>query len=340
MGPLYFAGMSSSNRLRIAAIAACYNEAGNIPELCQRILAAFDAARVTGQILVVDDGSTDDTSGVLRSLANDEPRIGFVRLSRNFGQQAAFSAGLDHVDADAVILLDGDLQDPPELIENMIERYREGFEVVYAVRERRSEPLWKRSAYRYFYALLSSTADIHIPENAGDFGLMSRRVVETIRASGERHRFVRGLRSWAGFRQIALPYDRPTRSSGKPKYTLGKLLKLAMDGLVAFSSAPLQAATWFGFVTVAGAAAYLLYGLVSRLFLESVPPGWTSLIAVIVGMGGVQLVMLGLIGEYIARIYDEVKGRPVYVVEERNNIAAPESPRVVGVEPPPRHASE
>lgn len=304
----------------MTVVSACYNEAPTLPALAERTLKALDESGVEGRLLVVDDGSADESPTVLSTLAAQEPRISYLRLSRNFGQQAAISAGLDHATGDAVVLLDGDLQDPPELIPEFIERFRAGYDVVYGVRRNRKEAGWKRAAYRFFYSLMSNLADLDLPQHAGDFGLMSRRVVDVMRASGERHRFLRGLRRWAGFRQTGVGYDRPARAEGEPKYTLRKLLGLGMDGLIAFSSAPLRAAMLVGVVTTGGAIAYILFSMLARLFGGPVPPGWTSIVAAVLGMGGIQLIMLGVIGEYIGRIYDETKRRPIYVVAEARNV--------------------
>jgi dolichol-phosphate mannosyltransferase len=316
---------AQSSRLEVSVVTACFNEAATLHELHQRVMKALDDADVEGRMLVVDDGSDDDTPATLSALADSDTRLGFVRLSRNFGQQAAISAGLDCATGDAVIVIDGDLQDPPELIPKMIEQFRDGFDVVYGVRKSRKEAWWKRGAYRAFYSLQSLLADIDIPAAAGDFGLMSRRVVDAIRASGERHRFIRGLRRWVGFEQTSLEYDRPTRATGRPRYTLRKLLRLGLDGLMSFSRMPLRAATLIGLISAGAAGGYLIYGIGARLFAEQTPPGWASLVAVIIGMGGIQLIVLGVIGEYIGQIYDEVKERPIYVVGETRNV--PDLPR-------------
>jgi dolichol-phosphate mannosyltransferase len=315
----------------VTVVSACYNEAPTLPILAERTLKALDEAGVEGRLLIVDDGSVDESPAVLAQLAAEEPRFCFLRLSRNFGQQAAISAGLDHAVGDAVVLLDGDLQDPPELIPEFIERFRAGYDVVYGVRQNRKEPAWKRAAYRFFYSLMSNLADLDLPQHAGDFGLMSRRVVDVMSASGERHRFLRGLRRWAGFRQTGVAYDRPARSEGEPKYTVRKLIGLGMDGLIAFSSAPLRAAMLIGTVTMAGAVLYILFSLLARLFGGPVPPGWTSIVAAVLGMGGIQLIMLGVIGEYIGRIYDETKRRPIYVVAEAQNVSGEPPSKALGV---------
>jgi dolichol-phosphate mannosyltransferase len=320
-----------SARFEVTVLTACFNEAATLEELHGRVMKALDDAGVDGHLLVVDDGSRDDTHAVLTALAERDPRLGFVRLSRNFGQQAAISAGLDCATGDAVIVIDGDLQDPPELIPKMIQRFREGFDVVYGVRENRKEAIWKRGAYRTFYALQSLLADIDIPPAAGDFGLMSRRVVDAIRASGERHRFIRGLRRWAGFEQTSLAYDRPARPEGRPRYTLRKLLRLGLDGLMSFSRIPLRAATLIGLISAGAAGSYLVYGIAARLLVEQTPPGWASLVAAVIGMAGIQLIVLGVIGEYIGQIYDEVKERPVYVIEETRNVPDASMSNTVGV---------
>lgn len=298
-----------------SAILPIYNEQENIPELYRRLSQVLESLG-SFEMVFVNDGSSDGSSAMLRDLRSRDPRVKVVQFSRNFGHQAAVTAGIDFCRGRAVMLLDADLQDPPELLGEMVAKWREGFEVVYAVRRKRRENIAKRASYFLFYRALRALADTDIALDSGDFCLMDRVVVDHLRKLPERNRFLRGLRSWLGFRQIALPYDRDARAAGEPKYTLRKLIKLALDGLVSFSSFPLRVAAYLGVVASLAGFCYLAYALVARLSNNPVPPGWASIIAVMLLLGGTQLIVLGVQGEYIARIYDESKQRPSYIVAE------------------------
>ena len=306
----------------LSIVIPIYNEAGLLEELWDRLRVALDPLGLHWEVIFIDDGSRDETWSVLERLARADSRIRALGLSRNFGHQIAISAGLEWARGDAVVIMDGDLQDPPELIPEFVRRWQEGYEVVYAVRARREASALKRLAYRAFYRLLARMAEVDIPLDAGDFGLMDRRVVEVLRRMPERNRFVRGLRSWAGFRQIGLPYARPARARGRSKYSWRRLFRLALDGLVAFSTVPLRLATWMGFfvsgVSFVGIVLYLY-----RYFTTPRVPGFTSLIIALLFLGGIQLITIGIIGEYIGRIYDEVKQRPLYVVARTLNLDRP-----------------
>jgi dolichol-phosphate mannosyltransferase len=276
----------------------------------------MDHAPFACETVFVDDGSHDGTAELMEAASRQDSRFRGVVLSRNFGHQRAVTAGLDHALGNAVGVLDGDLQDPPELLLKFHTKLREGYDVVYAVRKNRKEGPLKRFCYWAFYRLLRRMATIQIPLDAGDFCLMSRRVVDHIRALPERHRFVRGLRSWVGFRQIAMEYDRCERQAGETKYTLSKLLLLALDGLFTFSETPLRLATVSGALTATLSFVYTAYVVSWRLFDPSFAlPGFATISCGMFFLGGIQLLCLGILGEYVARIHNEVKRRPIYLVD-------------------------
>ncbi len=301
----------------LSVVAPLYNEEGNVAELVRRLRAAADGTPgIDGyELVLVDDGSTDRTVEFLRAHAAVDPRIVLVRLSRNFGHQLAATAGLDASRGDAVVLIDADLQDPPELIPAMVERWRAGFDVVYAVRRKRSgESRFKILTARLFYRTTRRLTKVSIPVDAGDFRLMSRRVVDALASIRERHRFIRGLVSWVGFPQTALEYDRDARFSGSTKYPFSKMLRFAIDGITSFSEVPLRFASYFGFAVSGIAFAVGVFEIVLRIFTGYNLPGYTSTIFAILFLGGVQLIGIGILGEYVGRIYEEIKGRPLYVL--------------------------
>lgn len=303
--------------MRVSVAVPLFNEALGVDELLRRIGAVLDS--VEGgphEIVAVDDGSMDTTLDRLQAAAEHEGRLVVVSLSRNFGHQAALSAALDFVSGDVTIILDGDLQDPPELIHTFLARHADGFDVVYAQRATRQEGLLLRGAYFLFYRVLQQLSDVQMPLDAGDCALLSRRVVDLLRQAPERQRFLRGLRSWVGFRQCGVPVDRHARHAGESKYTVRKLVRLAFDGLLAFSTAPIRAAAILGGMVVLLSTAFAAYAVVAKLFLGQSPQGFTALTVLIVFSAGVQLLFLGIIGEYVGRVYDEVKRRPVYVVSK------------------------
>ena len=294
-----------------------YNDEAVVGVLYRRLKAVIDSFDEPAEVIFVDDGSADGTFQQLSGLAAADKRVKVLRFSRNFGHQIAISAGIDHASGDAVILMDGDLQDPPEVLPKFIERWRAGNDVVYAVRKKRKENIFKRAAYAAFYRLLKKLSYLDIPLDSGDFCLMDKRVVRTLRQLPERNRFVRGLRTWAGFRQVGLEYERDARFAGEPKYTFGKLLKLAYDGIFSFSTIPLRLAVYagFGFASVAFLGGmFITY---RKLFYGIDVQGWTSIIVVSTFLGGIILMMIGVIGEYVGRIYDEVKQRPLYIVQDK-----------------------
>jgi dolichol-phosphate mannosyltransferase len=292
-----------------------HNEESVLPELLQRLRAVLD--RVPGgphEIVFVDDGSTDRTFEMLAKAANEDTRIVVVSLSRNFGHQAAITAGLDHVTGDAAVVMDGDLQDVPEVIPQFVEKFQQGYDVVYAQRVRRKEPLALRICYFVFYRMMARLSDIRLPLDSGDFGLMSRRVVEEVRKMPEHHRYLRGMRSWVGFRQVGIEVERAERHSGKSKYSVMRLVKLAFDGIFAFSIVPIRAAALFGAFVIFLSSLYVIYSIYIKIFLQKSPQGFTALIVALTFFSGVLLFFLGVIGEYVGRIYEETKARPQYIV--------------------------
>jgi dolichol-phosphate mannosyltransferase len=295
-------------------VVPLYNEEENLPELYRRLTQYLGMLNTTYELVFVNDGSRDSTPRLIDSLHQDDSRVVGIHLSRNFGHQAAVSAGLDHARGRGVILMDGDLQDPPEVLEQFVNRWREGYEVVYAIREKRKENLFKRAGYFLFYRLLRLLSDLEIPLDSGDFCLMDRRVVRALRSLPERIRFVRGLRSFAGFRQIGLAYERAGRLAGKPKYTFRSLLGLAINGLISFSSYPLHVVTYLGLGSIGLAILLTVWALIDAFYTHTAPHGWTSTIIVVLFMSAIQLLSLGIMGEYIRCIFIESKGRPTYIV--------------------------
>lgn len=313
----YNAAQLSRDYLAVALVSVvvpAFNEQQVLPAFFERLQAALASLPDPAEVVFVDDGSSDATPRLLDEWAAADPRVRVLHLTRNFGHQAALTAGIDHASGDAVVLIDADLQDPPELIPAFHARWREGHQAVFGRRRRSNEGVLKRFVYHAFYKILHALADIEIPLDSGDFSLMDRAIVDRLRQLPERTRFLRGLRSWVGLRQSAIEYDRPARASGDSKYTLPKLFKLAFDGIVSFSAAPLRLALLLGaLVSMAG---FLLIGVLFYLRLAHAfeLPGWTSLMVVVLFLGGIQLLTVGIVGEYIARIYEEVKNRPVYFV--------------------------
>ena len=315
-------GTAPEARPVLTAVIPVYNEEDVLAELHRRVVAALEAIGETFEVVLVNDGSADRSAPMLDEICALDPRFRVVHFARNFGHQAAVTAGLRYSAGQCVVVLDADLQDPPELIRAMLERWREGYEVVYAQRlvRQREGPVKRLTAY-FFYRLLSRLTEVPIPKDTGDFCLMDRRVVEVLNAMPERNRFVRGLRVWVGFRQTAVPFERPPRHAGEVKYTYAKLLVLALNGIFSMSVAPLRLATYFGLI-VSGASFVLAVAFVIAKLMGGVDvQGWASLIVVILFLGGVQLLTIGIIGEYISRIFDEVRQRPAYVVRDARGFA-------------------
>jgi dolichol-phosphate mannosyltransferase len=301
---------------RVSIAIPVYNEFTVVPELLRRVGAVLDSTPGgPHEVVLVDDGSRDGTLGLLRAAAAADPRLVVVSLSRNFGHQAALTAAIDHARGDAVMLMDGDLQDPPETLPTFLEYYRQGYDVVYAERINRKESWYLRLSYFLFYRLLLRLSDLALPVDAGDFGLMSSRVVGRLREAPERHRYLRGLRTWVGYRQIGVRVERSERYAGESKYGPLKLMRLAADGIFAFSIVPLRAAAVAGVIAIVLATIFSCVAVYERLFLHRSPVGFTATIVVVTFLAGVNLCFLGVIGEYVGRIYEQVKARPMYVID-------------------------
>jgi len=299
---------------RVSLAIPVYNEEEVVPELVRRTTAALDLLPDgPHEIVLVDDGSSDRTLDLLEQAAEKDSRIVVVALSRNFGHQTALGAALDIVSGDVVVMLDGDLQDPPEAVATLLEHYQQGYDVVYVRRTNRKESWWLRACYYLFYRLMSALSSVQVPLDTGDFGLMSRRVVEEIRRMPEQHRYLRGMRTWVGFRQVGIRLERAARHTGRTKYSPLKLLKLASDGIFAFSIVPLRAAAVLGVGAIGLSVLFALYSLYAKFRMHS-PQGFTALILAMTFLSGINLFFLGIIGEYVGRIYEETKGRPHYVV--------------------------
>ncbi len=298
----------------VGIVIPCFNEEQVIPRLIESLSTFLDSLLYSGRVIFVNDGSTDATGQLLDAACAADARFGCLHFSRNFGHQLAVSAGLAVLDTDAVCVLDADLQDPPEALLEMLQRWKEGYDVVYGVRRNRKEGLLLRTAYAGYYRLLKYVSNVDLPLDAGDFCVMDRRVVTLLNEMPEHNRFVRGLRAWVGFRQIGVEYDRQARAAGKSKYSLPRLSKLALDGLIGFSLAPLRLAIWLGVAASVMGFGLLVWAVAQALFYKETPSGWASLAVMILFFGGIQLLMLGIIGEYVGRIFDEVKQRPNYVI--------------------------
>lgn len=307
----------------VSVVVPIFNEQENLPQLRQRLTAALDQAAEPWELVLVDDGSQDQSPALLRQFHEQDPRIKVVTLSRNFGHQPAVTAGVHHASGDCVILVDGDLQDPPEVIPEMIRKWKQGNQVVLGQRSSRAERGARGIGFRLFYPILRRFTDLQNAPDAGIFGLMDRAVVEEFNRLPERNRFIPGLRNWLGFRQSAVFYDRAPRAAGQPKQTLTRLIRYAADGMVSFSYRPLRVATWMGF-SVSGISFVLaiFYFVTFFAFHKNSGGGFTTLILCVLFLGGVQLIAVGILGEYIGRIYEEVKQRPLYVVRERLGLPA------------------
>jgi len=314
----------------ISIVVPCFNEAAVLPLLFDRIVDAAAALGDSWEVILVDDGSKDKTWQLIAERCDSDSRFRGIRFARNFGHQTAVSAGMAAAGGDYVAVLDADLQDPPELLRPMLDKMQEGYDVVYGVRRNRKEGLCLRAAYFLFYRILSWSSQISIPLDAGDFCLMSRRVVDAIGSMPERERFIRGLRAWTGFRQAGMEYERSSRAAGESKYNIRKLLRLGMDGIFSFSTTPLRLSSYLGIATAGFAAMAALFTLVQRLFSVQFAqiglgpvPGYATTVIGVFFMGGVQLVCLGILGEYLGRIYAEVKARPYWVIAETTDPTPP-----------------
>lgn len=303
----------------LSIVVPSYNEEAVLEELHRSVVAVLEQSDDTGfEIIYTDDGSDDQTLKILSQLQARDSRVRVVSLSRNFGHQIAVTAGLEHASGDAVVIIDADLQDPPEVIPEMVERWRDGYEVVYGLRARRAgETTFKLWTAKAFYRLINRLSEIEIPLDVGDFRLLDRKVVDALLAMPERDRFLRGMISWIGFKQVAVIYDRAPRRAGQSKYPLMKMLRFALDSVISFSFVPLRLAIWIGFGAIAASFTGIVYALVIRLYTNDWVRGWASIFTAVLFLGGIQLITLGILGEYVGRIYGEVKLRPLYVVRER-----------------------
>ena len=308
---------------KISVIIPCYNEEAVLPQLFQRLTTVAATWAMDYEIICVDDGSRDRTWEILKLQNGKDPRWRCLSFARNFGHQVAVSAGLYHATGDAVVIIDADLQDPPEQISRLLEKWHEGYQVVYAVRTKRNDALLKQFLAWGFYRILSKAVPFNVPADSGDFCLLDRRVVAVLNALPERNRYLRGLRAWSGFRQVGLEFERHARAAGTPQYTFKKSFRLAMDGVFSFSTVPLRLAAYLGLIVSLGAFLGALFTLCQKIFSRQFAaiglepgPGFPTLVISILFLGGVQLICLGILGEYLGRIYDEVKGRPHWIIQD------------------------
>lgn len=314
---------------RIDIIVPCYNEEEVLPHLFERLDELQEKTREEFFLIFVNDGSKDGTWGSLKAHCNERADAASINLARNFGHQVAVSAGLFHSVGDAAVIIDADLQDPPEVILEMIEKWQEGYDVVYAVRKSRKDSLLKKILAWGFYRLLDALSDIKIPRDCGDFALLDSRIVKIYNLLPERNRYLRGIRAWVGFRQCAVEFHRDERAAGEPQYTTRKSFALAMDGIVSFSTKPLRVASWCGIYVSMFAVLGTIFTILQKLFSEQFAkiglepgPGFPTIVISVLFIGGVQLCCLGIVGEYLGRIYDEVKGRPQWLIQEEVNITS------------------
>lgn len=300
---------------KYSIVVPILNEDEVLTEFHRRLTAIMDGLKEPYEIVFVNDGSTDDSLSIMEKLHSQDRKIKIIDLSRNFGHQLALTAGIDYALGEAVIIMDADLQDPPEVIPKLIEKWKEGYQVVYGIRKRRdAEKFFKKIGSSLFYRLLYAMTDVTIPRDAGDFRLLDRKIVQSMNRMRERDRYIRGLTSWIGFNQTGIVYHRRGRFAGHTKYPFSKLVKLAFDGIVSFTTFPLRIAAYFGFLVAAICFVYTVYVVVFEISTHTAPKGWSSLMMAIIFVGGVQLICLGAIGEYLSRIGEEVRKRPLYIV--------------------------
>jgi glycosyltransferase involved in cell wall biosynthesis len=315
------AGVQSVAQPELSVVLPVYNEAENISELYSRLVGVLEIENLDFEILFVDDGSNDESAQKLSDLEASDVRVRVIGLARNFGHQVAITAGLDFARGKAVAVMDADLQDPPEVLPDFIRKWRAGYDVVYAVRAQRKEGWLKKTSYVVFYRLLRHVSNIDIPLDAGDFCVMDRRVVDLLKSMPERNRFVRGIRSWVGLRQAGVPFERQARHAGTSKYTIGRLMILALDGLISFSYVPLRLITVSGLCVSVLAIGLAIFFFIKKLLYGLDPPGFATLTVSIFFLAGIQLITLGVIGEYVGRIFEEAKRRPLYILRHVSRVA-------------------
>jgi glycosyltransferase involved in cell wall biosynthesis len=309
----------SSPQLDISVVIPVYNEQASLPALYARLQQVLSALGLRYELIFINDGSTDNSLHLIRELASRQPEVKYIDFSRNFGHQVAVSAGLDRASGAAVVIMDSDLQDPPEVIADLYARWKQGFEVVYGRRRQRpGESAAKKLTASFFYRLLARITHISIPVDTGDFRIIGRKVVEALRQMPEKHKFIRGQISWVGFSQTYLEYDRAERTGGQTAYTYGKMTRLALDAITSFSNLPLKLATLSGFLVSGVAFLLMLYTFYSRYISKDYVPGWSSIMVSVLFLGGVQLITIGIIGEYVSRLSDNVRNRPLYIVNDTN----------------------
>ncbi len=317
-----------NERVTFSVVVPVYNEIGSLPELVRRVRQVMEGLGEPWELVLVDDGSSDGSSEAILRLAEEDERVRPVIFARNFGHQIAITAGMDYARGRAVVIMDADLQDPPEVVPEMVARWREGYEVVYGVRtEREGESWFKKATAALFYRLIYRITDVRIPLDAGDFRLLDRQVVDVLRQMRERHRFPRGMTAWVGFRQIGVPYRRAARFSGETKYPFRKMLRLALNAVTGFSHFPLQIATYLGFLSAGVSILAIPVVILLRLLGNQAFFGQATTLIAVLFLGGVQLISLGILGEYVGRIYDEAKGRPLYVLRRAPDARPEDGPR-------------
>jgi len=303
-----------------SVVVPLYNEEMVVSETYKRLKKVMDEINEPYEIVFVNDGSRDKTSDIVNEICSKDKNIKFIEFSRNFGHQIAITAGMDYAEGDAIIVIDADLQDPPEVIPEMIKKWKEGYEVVYGKRiKRKGDTFFKKFTAAVFYRLLNKMTDVNIPVDTGDFRLIDRKVCEALKSVNERNRYIRGIISWLGFKQIGVEFVRDERFAGETKYPLKKMIKFAFDAITSFSYKPLKLASYVGMLLSCASFIYLIFIFIQKLFIGVAVPGWASIVAISLFFNGIILLMLGIIGEYIGRIYDEAKGRPLYVVRNLTN---------------------
>ena len=310
---------TNSKEFSVSVVIPIFNEEQNIDILYNRLTKVLEKYNQY-EIIFTNDGSSDSSEKLLNKLCKKNPNIKLINLSRNFGHQQAIKAGLNYSNGDVTLIMDGDLQDPPEIIPNLIDKWIDGYEIVYAVRKNRKENIIKRLCYFLFYRILNKISEVNIPIDSGDFSAIDKSVLNIIKSFDERNIFLRGIRSWVGFKQIGVEYERSARNAGFPKLTLKKLIKLSYDGFISFSYQPLKIATKLGLLTTLISFASIIYIMFLNIFKNVEVQGWSSTVIIMLFLGGIQLLVIGTLGEYIARIHEEVKKRPIYVIKSSNNI--------------------